>query len=118
MRFLADENIDQRVVAILRAAGHDVLEVREGHGGSGDEAVLALARRTRRVLLTRDKDFGELVIRRDLRCAGLVLVRYRHGDPPATAEAILRVVGAEGGALRRSFVVVEKDRIRVLRLPR
>ena len=94
-----------------------MVEVRCGHAGSGDQAVLALARRTRRVLLTRDKDFGELVVRQGASCAGLMLVRARHGEPEATAEAILRIVVAEGDALKRSFVVVDRDRTRVLRLP-
>ena len=117
MRFLADENFDARIVELLRAAGHDVAEVRYGHGGSDDQTVLALARRARRVLLTRDKDFGELVVRQGANCAGLMLVRARHGEPQATAEVILRIVSTEGETLKRSFVVVDKDRTRVLPLP-
>ncbi len=79
--------------------------------------MLALARRARRVLLTRDKDFGELVVRQGANCTGQMLVRARHGEPRATANAILRVANAAGDALTRLFVVVEKDRTRILHLP-
>lgn len=52
MKLLADENIDARIVKLLRDAGHDVGEIRVERAGSADEAVLALARRTGRALLT------------------------------------------------------------------
>jgi predicted nuclease of predicted toxin-antitoxin system len=60
VRLLADENVDARVVDFLRAAGHDVAEIRTAHRGGDDRAVLEFANRTRRILLTRDKDFGDL----------------------------------------------------------
>jgi predicted nuclease of predicted toxin-antitoxin system len=93
------------------------VEIRGEHAGSADDAVLALARRSGRVLLTRDKDFGELVVRHGQRSGGVALVRYRHGDPQATAEAILPVIGVEGEALKGSFVVIDHDRTRILPLP-
>lgn len=117
MRLLADEDLDARIVGLLRDSGHDVVEIRGERAGSADEAVLALVRRSDRVLVTRDKDFGELVVRHGQRSAGIVLVRYRHGDPRATAEAILQVIGAEGEALKESFVVIDNDRTRILPLP-
>jgi hypothetical protein len=61
MRFVADESCDHRVVTALRDAGHNVLAVAETSRGAPDRDVMLLARRERRVLITEDRDFGQLV---------------------------------------------------------
>lgn len=61
MRLLADESCDFSVVRVLRAAGHDVVAVSEVALGATDDEVTDLARREKRILLTEDKDFGQLV---------------------------------------------------------
>ncbi|HEY2616956.1 MAG TPA: DUF5615 family PIN-like protein [Acetobacteraceae bacterium] len=60
MRFLADENFPGAAVTALRVAVYDVVRVRPAAPGSSDPDVLAWAQRESRVLLTFDKDFGEL----------------------------------------------------------
>jgi predicted nuclease of predicted toxin-antitoxin system len=60
MRFLANENFPGDAVAALKAAGHDIVWVRTAAPGSKDKDILAWAEREARVLLTFDKDFGEL----------------------------------------------------------
>jgi len=76
MRLLADENINSDLVVWLRAGGHDVIAVREVARGEPDSRVLELAAEGDRVLLTEDKDFGELVFRERLPAAGIVLLRF------------------------------------------
>src|SRR5207302_10430940 len=76
MRLCANENVPGDCVAVLRQRGHDVLWVREVARGSGDDAVLAKAQSEARVLITFDKDFGELVFRRGKAAShGIVLFR-------------------------------------------
>lgn len=60
MRFLADENFPGAAVGALRAMGRDISWVRALSPGMTDPDVLAWALREQRVLLTFDKDFGEL----------------------------------------------------------
>lgn len=68
MRFLLDQSSDARLVEYLRSLNHDATRVgREYPGGLTDDEVLRLAYRERRILLTDDRDFGELVFRRDSR---------------------------------------------------
>ncbi len=64
MRFLADENCDFAVVRALRAAGHDVVAIVEISPRAEDNVVIDLAMREGRILLTEDKDFGQLVYAR------------------------------------------------------
>lgn len=66
MRLLANENLPRVAVDMLRLLGHDVLWIAEECPSVRDEYVLDLAVRESRVLLTQDKDFGELAFRRGL----------------------------------------------------
>src|SRR5687767_11049488 len=61
MRFLADESCDFAIVRALRAAGHDVLAVVDVSPRAADPNVIDLAVRDNRILLTEDKNFGQLV---------------------------------------------------------
>ncbi len=76
MRILADENIHAGLVRWLRESGHDVLYVAEDMASSSDTDVLERSATEQRVLLTDDKDFGELSVRRKLQATGIVLVGF------------------------------------------
>jgi predicted nuclease of predicted toxin-antitoxin system len=84
MRFLANENFPGAAVSALARAGHDIVWVRNAAPGSADEDILAWAVRENRVLLTFDRDFGELAWRVGLPAScGIVLFRV---PMPAAAE--------------------------------
>jgi predicted nuclease of predicted toxin-antitoxin system len=112
MRFLADECVDASLVEQLRAAGHDVQTVQDTAAASDDAAVVALAARENRILLTEDKDFGELAIRQKLRVPGIVLLRIGpqlgHRKWPRLATAI----DALRERLAGHHTVVDVDKIR------
>lgn len=72
MRFLVDRCVGRRVARWLRAAGHDVVDAPELGADPGDRALLARAYVERRVLVTLDADFGELIYLHDVPHAGLV----------------------------------------------
>ena len=79
MRWLVDECVDAGLVARLRASGHDVVYMAEVLPAASDADVLARAQGETRLLLTEDKDFGDLVFRRGRKVPGIVLLRL---DPP------------------------------------
>jgi predicted nuclease of predicted toxin-antitoxin system len=77
MRFLLDESAEARIAGFLTAHGHDSTRIGRDYPASlPDEAVLALAHREQRILITIDKDFGELVVREHQPHAGVVLFRF------------------------------------------
>ena len=80
MKFLADESCDFAVVRTLREAGYKVLAVSDISSGASDDAVIALAAQDNRILLTEDKDFGQLVFAEQQNSGGVILIRF-----PATA---------------------------------
>ena len=75
MRFLANEGVDGLIVAAVRDDGHDVRWMAEEVEGRKDSVVLEAAALDARILITEDKDFGELVYRQRLHHRGVVLVR-------------------------------------------
>lgn len=75
LTYLADESVDRGIVHALREAGHQVGYVADLWPGISDPEVLERARASGSVLLSGDKDFGELVFRRGAGCAGVVLFR-------------------------------------------
>ncbi len=76
MKILADENIHERSVALLRAAGHDVRWVIETDPSTADFDLLELANREERTLITYDTDFGELI---HINLTRRIVVGYRTG---------------------------------------
>lgn len=72
MRFFADENISPIVVGALRAAGHDALSATIVMPGAPDEDVMERAFAEARILVTEDKDFGELAFKHRRRSVGVI----------------------------------------------
>jgi predicted nuclease of predicted toxin-antitoxin system len=75
VKIVADENVDKEIVDRLRADGHEVLYIAEENAGIDDGTVLDRSLETGAVLLTADKDFGDLVFRQRLLHAGVLLAR-------------------------------------------
>ena len=75
MTFIADESVDRDIVQRLRREGHQVWYVAEMDPGISDDDVLELANRETALLLTADKDFGEMVFRQRRFSGGIVLTR-------------------------------------------
>ncbi len=81
MNFVADESCAAPVIQALREAGHDVVAIAEVDKGATDEQVLAHALNEKRVLITEDRDFGELIYARGRSSAGIIW----YGFTPARA---------------------------------
>jgi predicted nuclease of predicted toxin-antitoxin system len=113
MRFLADECCDAALVSSLRADGHDVLYVVETLSGADDDAILAQAFAEHRVLLTEDKDFGELVYRLGRPTRGIVLLRFEVSDRARKVPRLQELLAQEGNRLPGSFTVLEVDKVRI-----
>jgi predicted nuclease of predicted toxin-antitoxin system len=113
MRFLADESCDARVVDALRSAGHDVSAVADSMRGATDAAVLATARLGGRLLITEDKDFGEMVFASRAPSIGVLLLRYPSSARSSLPAAVLDVVITRRAQLLGSFVVIEPTGVRV-----
>ena len=117
MRFLANENFPGAAVAILESTGHDVVWHRTAAPGAGDPEVLAWAARDARILLTFDKDFGELARASTLPATcGVVLFRIPVPNPSDVGRRVVDLIAARDDWAGH-FSVVEPGCVRMRALP-
>ena len=113
MRFLADENVSRFVVERLRAAGFDVTAVSMTSRGASDVEAPAIASREGRILITEDRDFGELIVRQRLAVRGIVLLELDRLSNAAEADRVASVVSANADKLPGNLLVIEPARVRL-----
>lgn len=117
MRFLADENFPRDAVLALQQQGHDVVWIRLDAPGSSDQEILTRAQAEERIILTFDKDFGELAFRFGLPAtSGIVLFRLPLLKPTSLISIVISVLATRSD-WSGLFTVVESDRIRIRPLP-
>jgi predicted nuclease of predicted toxin-antitoxin system len=117
MRIIDNENISGVVISKLRRRGHDVLSVKEVMRGSSDAKVLSRANVKKRLVITHDKDFGELAFRSGLNTESGVLLFRLSGEDPETDEARIIEVFENRSDWAGHFSVVDNRRIRMRTLP-
>lgn len=113
MRFLADECCDAALVDALRKDDHDVLYAVESLRGVSDEVILSRAFSDGRILLTEDKDFGELVYRLKRPARGIVLLRFDVADRALKVPRLRHLLEWQSERLPDAFVVLEPDKVRI-----
>lgn len=113
MRILADENVDGPIITWLRSRGHDVVSATELYTGASDDWVVRQACDEVRVIITSDRDFGELVFRRGLRPPGVALLRIRASSSAEFLTAFAAQWPSIEAHLAGKFLVISRGRIRV-----
>jgi predicted nuclease of predicted toxin-antitoxin system len=118
LRILADENVAGETVEVLRSRGHEIVWIAEESPAIADREVLARAQSEDRVVVTFDKDFGELAVRLGLAAAsGVVLLRVRQLSPAFVTRIV--VAGLESrDDWRGHFWVIDESRVRSVPLGR
>jgi len=117
MNFFADESVDRQIDDRLRQDGHLVLYVVEMEPGISDDAVLNLANKEPAVLLTSDKDFGEMVFRQGRSNQGVILVRVAGLSPKSKANIVGWAIKEHVSELAKAFAVITSKSIRIRRRP-
>lgn len=116
-QFLANENAPREAVLAARAAGFDVSWMVELQPGASDDVVLALAQRETRVLITFDKDFGELVFRHGRAGSlGVILLLPRLRSPEIVAAFIVTIL-SQPIDWTGHFTAAREGSLRVVPLP-
>jgi predicted nuclease of predicted toxin-antitoxin system len=107
-----DECVDAELVAILRRSGHDVVYMTDVEPRAPDTEVMDRATREQRLLLTEDKDFGDLVFREARPVPGIVLLRIETAHRLLKGRRLQAAIERFGETLFGHYTVIESARFR------
>ena len=116
MRILADENIAPLIVDRLRQEGYQIEHIAEIAKGSADVDVLGIANEQGAILLTDDKDFGDLVIYQQRPSLGVILLRLKGVPIVQRAEVVVSFIQENEEKLVGAFTVITFNKNRIIRL--
>jgi predicted nuclease of predicted toxin-antitoxin system len=112
VRWLVDECVDARLVERLRSAGHDVVYMSDVAPATTDVEVMAHAQKEGRLLLTEDKDFGDLVFRQGGHVPGLVLLRLDTAMHALKSHRLDAAISRFGDGMFGRYTTIEAARFR------
>lgn len=116
MTFLADESVDQQIIERLREHGYVVIAVVEMEPGVSDTVVLDLANVRGALLITADKDFGEIVFRQRRVSKGIILLRLAGLSQEKKAALVAQVIESHSRELEGSFAVITPGSLRIRKM--
>jgi len=116
MRFIADETLGPIVIKWLRKLHHNVLSIYEDFRGLNDDEILQKSFEDNRILITNDKDFGEMVFRQRKSHSGVILLRLDDERSTNTIEVLDMLLGRYASQLVGNFVVATESTVRVVHL--
>lgn len=113
LRFLIDESTGQAVAVHLRQHGYDAVAVSDVMPRADDDSILRFAVTERRILITNDKDFGEMVYRRRQQHCDIILLRLADVAAAAKKRAALSAVEQYGAQLVDAFCIATEKKSRL-----
>ncbi|MEW6770743.1 MAG: DUF5615 family PIN-like protein [Bacillota bacterium] len=116
MILLADESVDQQIIDRLRDHGYTVISVVEMEPGITDGAVFELANISNAILITADKDFGEIVFRQRRVGKGVLLLRLAGLSQEKKALLVVRAVQEHQSEIQGSFAVITPGCLRIRKM--
>lgn len=113
MKFLADENLDAMIVRWLREQNTDVIYAAESAQAEPDEILLEKANLQNRIIITSDRDFGEMIFRQRLNSFGIILLRFRSRAQSARLTTFISFWGEMQRRIQGHFIVATENRLRI-----
>ncbi len=116
IQLIADENLDFSIIKSLRQKGFSVISILETYSGISDEEVLSIAVKNNAILITEDKDFGELVYRMKKIHFGVILVRLIGMSSIQKMTICTESIEKNIYEMQNSFSVISSQQTRIKKL--
>jgi predicted nuclease of predicted toxin-antitoxin system len=113
LKLLVDVGVSRAVELWLEQAGHDTLTVRGLDAAMKDDAILALAAAEERLLITMDKDFGELVVHSGKAHAGVLLLRLEDATSEEKVQVVQEIFREHVSLLHGNYCTYQRGRLRI-----
>ncbi len=108
-----DENVEFYWVQLLRKSGYETLYIAEKHPGISDLQVVNVVKQYKGLLITEDKDFGELVFSHGIQYLSVVLLRYDQPQYDQIENAVLHVIKSHYQKPGNWFITITKGKVRI-----
>ena len=112
-KFLIDESVEYRIVKFLRERNFDVLAITEKFPSAPDVDVLSIAYKEKRVLITNDKDFGEIVFKDKKVSHGVILIRMPFNTTEEKIIKLDQTLKVKTTRIIKAFTVVTESKVRI-----
>ncbi|MDP3180620.1 MAG: DUF5615 family PIN-like protein [Bacteroidota bacterium] len=113
MKLLANENFPQSSVKILKEAGYDIVSVGDEFAGITDIEVINFATQEYRIILTFDRDYGELIFKRGYRpTSGVIYIRWEIFQPEEPGKYLIELFRTKNILYENTLTVISDDNIR------
>ena len=109
MKFLIDANLGRKFTSLINKSGHQAIFINDILKNASDEDILDIAEREKRILITCDKDFGELIFMSGKSTHGIIFIRTKSSDAVNRFEAVKDNLGKAKG----KFVIVREGQVRI-----
>lgn len=113
---IIDENVDQLLVNKLQDHTSDIISIRENHPGISDQKVIQIAKSNKGLVITEDKDFGELIFSYNLRGCSVMLLRYEKSDFKQIVQNIFKALQYYDKNPGHFFITITSKKIRIRKI--
>ncbi|MDE2217308.1 MAG: DUF5615 family PIN-like protein [Planctomycetota bacterium] len=110
-KFLIDESTGKKLGYLLTSSKHDVVFVSDWKSGAPDSEVIKKAYEDNRVIITDDKDFGELIFRLKMKSKGVILIRTSTTNANFRFNLLIKLFKAVD--VRNKFIVVRDEAVKI-----
>lgn len=113
MKFVVDESTGRAVAKFLKEEGYDTVFVGSDNKGIEDEEIVDKAAKEERIIITNDKDFGELTVREDKKSEGVLLLRLKIETPSNKVRTVENILREHKEKLENNLVIARENQIKV-----
>jgi predicted nuclease of predicted toxin-antitoxin system len=110
---IIDESVGGRLFNRLKAHVNDIISIRQDYSSVNDRRVIKIAKDNNGIVITGDKDFGELVFLNEIRSTSIILLRYNNADIPQIVKNILKTLNHYKTHPGHFFTTITAKKIRI-----
>ena len=118
LKFLVDVGVGKGIEEYLNEKGYDTKAVRDIDPGMEDEEIIRIAVTENRMIITMDKDFGELVYHSSIEHSGVLLLRLEDATGTEKLQVVKHILSNYANRIRDCFCVFQKDKFRIRKIPK